>query len=244
MKKKLYFIVIIVSFTLLMAGCQEFRDAVGNETTSGVDIDISINIDSGTGSRDEDFVHEILYFDPFDRIEIYGVFDVIYRQSDEHRVELHIQPWVLEVTEISVSDRQLQVSQPPRLSFQNEPTPRIYIYAPTLTDISLDGVIMASGWSEIHVDQLTLDIDGVTTVEIKGSATTALINVDGVTTMNGLNLETQSMVLDVNGVSDVSVSVSDDFDIFIRGVNTVRYRGNPVINERYLDFTSTLREVN
>ena len=225
----MYLTVLIAVVTLLMTGCDQVAN-VGNNNVR----------------PEGEMMHEVMSFDAFNGINIDGVFDVVYRQSDEHRLELEMQESLFEITEIDVVNGILQVNQNQRgLSFQGEDEiPRLYIYAPYLTEVTLDGVITARNWDAIYVDDFTLHIDGVTTLTMSGRAETASFNIDGVSSVDALDFETTSAMIDIDGVSDVSISVESYLDVSIEGISTVEYRGNPTITERYVDMLSTLRQIN
>jgi|GEM_PF-3369673 len=234
MRKKLYLMALALVGVFILAGCQQ-EIRIGGGSSS--------NESSSSGSnRDRTLVHEIIELDAFDRIQVNGVFDVVYRQSSDHRVELHIEQHVLDQTEIGVNGNVLRVHQPTRLISGIEIGARLYIYAPTLLEANFNGVIGARGWDALDVNHFVLDVDGVSTIELNGSATNAEFNIDGVTSVSALDFQTNTMTLNVRGVSEVSVAVSDNFDVSISGVNTVRYRGNPTVNQN-VDLISTLRQI-
>ena len=203
------------------------------------------NIDTNHHRPEGEVIHQTFSFEPFNGISINGLFNVVYRQSDEHRIELKMYESIFEITEMDVVGHVLQVHQ--NLSgivFQeDDETPRLYIYAPYLTEVALDGVITARNWEAIHVEDFTLHIDGVTTLEMSGSAETATFRIDGVSSIHALGFETRSTVVDIDGVSTLSVAVENDLNVSIDGLATVEYRGNPTIVQRNVDDFATLRQI-
>ena len=207
----------------------------------------------GNGSRDNcvarsevEIASEEWSFGFFNGINIDGVFHVMYRQSDVYRIELEMQESLFEITEVGVANGILQVNQNQSgLNFQSDDeVPRLYIYAPYLTEITFDGVITARNWDVNNVESFILHVDGVTTFQMSGRAEMAEFNVEGVAAVDVRDFQTLSSVINIDGVSSLSVSVENDLDVSISGLATVEYFGNPVVTERNVDRHATLRQMN
>ena len=104
----------------------------------------------------------------------------------------------------------------------------------TVSDISR---IRQAGISEIRsngdleLGRLILELDGESVVVLSGSIDNQVISVAGITDFNNFDAESLNTVISLAGEGDFEISCSDELDLSIAGVATVKYKGNPQINQ-------------
>lgn len=205
-------------------------------TISGCDHPIGVASMRPEGSM----MREVVAVDAFDELHVEGIFKIIYRQSDEHRVELYMHENLIGITRVDVrqgkelhlyqresviiggvSLRQLRRVHRLDASVLNE-MPRVYIYSPDLTVLNLEGIM---------------------SVEMSGSVSEANFYIGGVVSVEAFDFNVASMQLSVHGVSDVNVAVSEELTVSVDGVSSVNYRGNPIVSSRVCAFTCSFRQI-
>lgn len=219
---------VVAVFALTIAGCG------GNLRNNSNDI---VTPDGDSEVRE-------LTFEPFNAIDINGVFNVVYRQSNDYRIELEIEDNLWDITEVRVVNSTLQINFTRAVDFSDRDTPNLYIYAPTLTAATFGGIITASNWDDIQADTFILTSDGVTTLEISGQANATEFNINGISNVNALDFQTRTAVVNIHDISELSVSASDELEVSISDLSTVAYRGNPTVTEIYVAIMATLRQMN
>jgi Putative auto-transporter adhesin, head GIN domain len=91
--------------------------------------------------------------------------------------------------------------------------------------------IHLTGASEIEGDveatNLVLDLVGASEVKLKGSAQTLKISAKGASDIKSYDLQTDHCIADLNGASDVRLTINKSLSAAARGASTLYYHGNP-----------------
>jgi len=74
-------------------------------------------------------------------------------------------------------------------------------------------------------DSLNMQVEGVGTVQLRGSAPHAYISVEGVATVRAFDFIAENAEVRVEGVGTVDVFATETLDARVRGVGTIRYDG-------------------
>jgi len=233
--KKFILLCIVAVLLVALSGCL----MVGLNQTSGVTV-------QGTGamvSRDFDI-------NDFNGLYISGAFVVVYRNSATYAVTVEMQENLFEYLNVDINRQTLQIEASANFRTTRNNTPRVYIYAPYLSSVSLHAAITTENWDTIYAENFSIDVSGASTAtismevekleinvsgaasfDLSGSARDANITVSGAGDVNARQLQTRDARIQVNGASTVELAVSDNLDVSIAGVGTVRYVGNPQVSQ-------------
>ncbi|MCL2372768.1 MAG: DUF2807 domain-containing protein [Defluviitaleaceae bacterium] len=190
----------------------------------------------------------------FSALEVGGSasFTVIFRQSDDISVEIAMQENLFDLHQISVRGNYLSLSRTnsnDTVRYGNN-RPRVYIYAPTLTAININGALHTEGWDTIstpnfsitsnglinmaaslEVDRLQLDLSGASNLDFWGNATNTSITKNGAGSIMARNLHTEDTTITLNGAGDIEIAVANTLDATLNGVGSIRYIGNPDVTQ-------------
>lgn len=123
----------------------------------------------------------------------------------------------------------------------------IYISAPTINSIKLDGVgnltinnglesnslsLLSKGVGNINIKQLkcndlTVDNYGVGNVTLTGTTKNVVYKSDGVGSIKAEDLKAETVKADCNGVGSITCYATSKLTARISGIGSIRYRGNP-----------------
>jgi len=231
------FALLIVAAMVLLGGC------------ANVDAGGGGNIVQGTGPM----VSRSFQVDDFAELEVGGgsSFTVIFRQSDNISVTIEMQENLFDFHEVSVRHGSLSVARATRDRIvYYYYRPRVYINAPFLTAINVNGALHAEDWDAIatqnfsivsngfvaisaplEVDTLELDLSGASELEFWGDAHTVIITKNGAGSIIAGGLQTTEAEINLNGAGEVIIAVSDNLDATLEGVGNIRYIGNPIVTQ-------------
>lgn len=130
----------------------------------------------------------------------------------------------------------------------------IYITTKNINEYIAEGAASISLKNELYSDEMTIELtgassfsgtlysnkleallSGASTLSVLGS--TALLDVDatGGCKMNDYGFESTQLYADLNGASEVSVSVSETLSVKAKGASHVYYKGSGVISHQNLE---------
>jgi Putative auto-transporter adhesin, head GIN domain len=120
---------------------------------------------------------------------------------------------------------------------------------PSLRKIKLEGAISSvfdnfqntKAWSiqlvgastiemPINAETLETQISGASAAKLSGVCSEISAKIDGASSMDGSNLNSQNTSLEVNGSSSASIKVSNKLNVVATGVSSVYYYGDPITN--------------
>lgn len=97
--------------------------------------------------------------------------------------------------------------------------------SPSLTlDLNGAGDITAL---DITVDDLRVDINGAGTLHIGGTATDVRVDINGAGDFDADELAAKTANIEINGLGDASIQVSDSLNAEINGAGSISYYGDP-----------------
>ena len=187
------------------------------------------------------------YVAPFDAIELSGVANVTFSQSDKVKVEATGPENFLPFVVIESHDGVLRVNTRKLENKRSVKGIDIKISAPHLNRISNRGVGSFRTTSPLRTSALTVDNAGVGSVQLKniecehlkanntgvgnmtlsGKVQTAEYKSSGVGDMNAKELKAQDVDLRHSGVGDITCHAGETIRIQSKGVGDVVYYGNP-----------------
>jgi len=234
--KKMIVICIFLGLTVLLSGCLVIPFDGGG---------INANAVQGTGER----VSRDFTVADFTGIDITGAYVVVYRQSNTNAVTVDMQENLFDYLEVYVRNGVLRINSERPFRTNRNNTPRIYIDAPYLENITFNAAINTENWDAIYtrrlnvsvsgaanavipmnVEELDVRIAGAADFELIGVATSATLSISGAGDIDAVNLQTQNTTITIAGAGNADIAVSDTLDVTIAGTGRVRYVGNPQVN--------------
>lgn len=98
--------------------------------------------------------------------------------------------------------------------------------------IELSGACTFTG--TIHVDQLNADLTGASGLSLAGNSNSFNIDATGASSMTNYDFVTNSFTADLEGASNVYLTVQQELDVTATGASNVYYKGNGLIGNQYL----------
>jgi hypothetical protein len=108
-------------------------------------------------------------------------------------------------------------------------------------DIQLTGASHMSG--SIQVNDLRSILSGASSLDLEGSANNYKIEATGACEMDDFYFTTQYLDADLEGASNVSITVTEMLDVKARGASTVFFKGSGLISHQDLSDTSKIIRV-
>jgi len=243
MKKRIFVLIsLLMGLVLLLGGC----------------ISIGGGLNSVRGSGE--MVSRDFQVDNFTAINVGGIFDVTYRQSQSFSVVIEMQENLFDHLDVSVRRSTLHIDTNRNFDVGRNNTPRLYIYAPYLDEAIFRGAVNAENWDTIRthgliitvsgavsvdipvdVDQLDVTVSGAGSLDISGRADNADITMSGAGSISALDLQIRDADILVSGVGSVEVAVSGNLYAVVSGVGSIRYAGSPAVTSRITGLGSISR---
>ena len=167
----------------------------------------------------------------FYSINITGSYVLVWRESSDVSVTITAQENILENLNITVRDQALRIDSHRGISVTSGNTPRLYIYAPYLTGISVNGAVTASGWDTVRVQDFSVDVNGAANLTLDFDVESMDISISGTANINFTG-NVSSAVVRLSGAGSVNIAVTDYLDVELSGAGSVRYTGNPTVTSR------------
>ena len=166
--------------------------------------------------------------DPFDEIEIRSVIDanIIFGISPELTVTADDN--IIDLVSTEVNQNKLIVTLPD--GEYEDITVIINSTNPDIQSISATGVnnISVSGFQ--NLDQLDVNITGVGNLEMVGSAELLNVNNSGSTNVFGFDFIAKTCNINLSGVGNIQITVTDLLTGSLTGVGNIFYKGNPQVS--------------
>jgi len=109
-------------------------------------------------------------------------------------------------------------------------------------DIVLTGASHFEGY--MYADEITTTLYGVSGLSISGSSDSFQIDATGASFMEGFNFVTEKLEADLEGASNISLTVEQSLEVKASGASLVRYKGNGVVISQSLSGSSSITRVN
>lgn len=230
MKKVMFLILAAVLAVISLSGCVVV--SIGSETVKG---------------EGEKVLHDY-DVSAFSEVIINGNFEVIYTSAPQNRLELEIHENLLKYVEIGIKGEKLTIYAAKNFTTNSSESPIIYLSAPTLKSIEIDGVVnfhkfdtvrgsdlsiaidgVCMGSIPVEVEYLKLDVSGVADVSVSGTADEAVIGISGTGKFSALELQARMAMVNIDGMGEGSLSCSEKLTVNISGMGSFTYRGEPEV---------------
>ena len=183
-------------------------------------------------------------------LDIDGLFDVTWQQSDDYYIKIEVQQNLTDVLEWAITEAgTLTVRFSQNVTVGNRAyTPRVYVSSPYLTAAHFGGAVSASGWDtvrahefsvsvsgassayiDLEIESLTVDADGAGRLVFTGSSTIASITAAGAVSVLADGLQVKDARIYATDTASVSVAASEHLDVQISSAAFVRYAGDPEV---------------
>lgn len=192
--------------------------------------------------------HRGLTTESFSKIEISGAFTVFFRQGPSYEAVAYAEDF--EDLDWSVSNDEFSLEVDHALwNTINGDDFRIYITAPNLSSIELNGAIDFKGKNLFDGDKLSVTINGAssfsldadvasfhleanggTDISLNGRSRYAEIELTGASDLEAFKFEVNRMDLELSGAASARINVIDELDVEASGACEITYKGEPVIH--------------
>jgi len=168
----------------------------------------------------------------FNKVDVSGEGVLIIEQGDEESLVIETDDNILEYVEVNVSEGILKIENVVDEGFDLVPTDAIHYYLKlkNIEELTLPGVVTVI-CDSLQVSRLNLDMSGVTDIELSGEINSLSIFIDGVGDLEGRGLLSTECSISGTGTANIVVSVSEILDIDFQGIGSIKYIGDPEINE-------------
>lgn len=108
-------------------------------------------------------------------------------------------------------------------------------------ELNLTGACSLTGL--VNLNQLNATITGSSNLSITGTTETFKIDATGASNMEGYGFETYKLEADLEGASNLNLTVHEKMDVKASGASTVYYKGNGFVNSQNLSGASEIIKV-
>ena len=108
--------------------------------------------------------------------------------------------------------------------------------------IKLSGACTLRG--SMVANNLYADLEGASNLNLSGSASAVELDANGACNMMDYGFETNNFKCDINGASNVYLTIQQSMNVVADGGSNVYYKGNGVINNQELGGGSTIQKMN
>ena len=214
-------------------------DLTANDRTTTTTSTINLN---PTIQASGPVVSQTLQLGNFSGISAGTVWEVVYRRSETHSVIVEVNENILEYLNVRVWRGILyaEFRSGFGFDFSNGSTPRIYVYAPYITELNLESLATAMDWDVLCAPELSIQTNGAGSIDISmevgrlsvssvgassivlsGSADTANITFSGAGEAV-IDMEVERLVINNFGAANIVLSGSADIaNIAALGVGRV-----------------------
>jgi len=221
---------------------------------------ITIRLNSLKGSGE--VVSEDFDVSGFNKLSFSGIGKIIIVQSAEESLTVEAEKNIIDALDINVSGNRLNIGL--KRGFLNIIPTKDIIFHLSVTDlqkIDLTGAgsvicesfetqsleINSSGLGNIEfnivAENLETEISGAGKVIMEGKVGIQEIEVSGVGTYNGRELQSNECLINISGAGRAVVNVQDILDVRMSGVGHVEYTGNPQITQNISGVGGTVKSI-
>lgn len=201
----------------------------------------------------------------FNKIDAGTVGDIYYTQSADGKTDVQIYgpDNIVALIQVAVKDSTLLLSIDKSKKVRNFKKMKITITSPTLNSISFKGVgdvhidnglttdnlyVESKGVGDIKIKSLTcssLNVQsmGVGNVKLEGTVQAATLHSKGVGNIEAGNLQANIVEASSQGVGDITCNAVESINAAVRGVGSIKYKGNPTIKSLNKKGVGTIKNI-
>ena len=180
----------------------------------------------------------------FNKIDAGTVGDIYYTQSADGKTDVQIYgpDNIVALIQVAVKDSTLLLSIDKSKKVRNFKKMKITITSPTLNSISFKGVgdikIKSLICSSLNVQSM-----GVGNVKLEGTVQAATLHSKGVGNIEAGNLQANIVEASSQGVGDITCNAVESINAAVRGVGSIKYKGNPTIKSLNKKGVGTIKNI-
>jgi len=194
-------------------------------------------------------------------IHLDSVFDATIIRTDNYSVVFRIDDNIEEYLIVEKIDDTLKINLQPDKTY-SKITNEVTITLPDIEALIVDGVSKAnlSGFNFSHdlefdingvsmlnanidTGHIDLQVDGTSTILLSGNGTTAYISVNSTSTVDLSNFKTTNTTVNIDGTSTVILNINGTLNGSVKGVSTLYYLGNPILENITSDKLSSIEKI-
>ena len=201
----------------------------------------------------------------FNKIDAGTVGDIYYTQSADGKTDVQIYgpDNIVALIQVAVKDSTLLLSIDKSKKVRNFKKMKITITSPTLNSISFKGVgdvhidnglttdnlyVESKGLGDVKIKSLTcssLNVQsmGVGNVKLAGTVQAATLHSKGVGNIEAGNLQANIVEASSQGVGDITCNAVESINAAVRGVGSIKYKGNPTIKSLNKKGVGTIKNI-
>ena len=232
MKNISFLTIVILSAGMFFTGCNNVAVSTG---------DGSNKVEGNGKVRSEQ--REVTHFN---KIEADGVFNIILTQGDEESVKVETDENIQELILTSVENEVLKISMKDSTSIDKMKKINIHVSFSDLSKINSNGVGSLKSANKLNLKDFELDCKGVGATELNldaerltinseivgalvlsGAVKEVIINNKGLGAISAFDLKAENLSLHSEGIGAAEVYASNDLNVNVSGLGSVKYKGNP-----------------
>ena len=201
----------------------------------------------------------------FNKSDAGTVGDIYYTQSADEKTDVQIYgpDNIVALIQVAVKDSTLLLSIDKSKKVRNFKKMKITITSPTLNSISFKGVgdvhidnglttdnlyVESKGVGDVKIKSLTcssLNVQsmGVGNVKLEGTVQAATLHSKGVGNIEAGNLQANIVEASSQGVGDITCNAVESINAAVRGVGSIKYKGNPTIKSLNKKGVGTIKNI-
>ena len=207
-------------------------------------------------------VEATMFVNPFHGINIDMVASVRFVQGPQSRIEAQGPEHIIRLIDVQVKNDVLVMTARDDFKLKKGEKLSLTIYSPELTSLEQNGVgsfkidtrletpalkIVSTGvgnicMTDLHCQELHLELDGVGSVELKGEAQKVTYKSNGVGSIDAYEMLAQVAKVDLDGVGSIHCYASQRIDCFNNGVGSIFYKGNPEVENVHKEGIGSIKK--
>jgi len=183
----------------------------------------------------------------FTKLDVSGAFTVYITQGNKEELVVEADKNLMDMIETRVSGSTLKIST--EGSIRDFDELNIYLTYKSLEEIEISGAVELTTENRMKTKDLELDVSGAaeldmsieaeliyadfsgaSDVEFAGYTKEMNVDVSGAAKLDALELETETVKIDVSGSADAKVYVKEKLYADVSGAANLRYKGDPKVN--------------
>ncbi|GEM_PF-2611470 len=198
-------------------------------------------------------------FKNFNEISLSSSFTVNIQQGETYSMEINGPAELFEGLEVAQDGKEIEIGYDKKRKNFGSSSLKVNITMPELESLDMSGAVKAkidgfkneslqidiSGASscemDAHISNVKIDVSGAGNVELKGSGDLMVINLSGASNIKAREYKVKRLNLNMSGAGAAQVYASEQFDVEVSGVGSVKYDGNPTVVNKRLSGMATIK---
>ena len=199
----------------------------------------------------------------YNQLNVSDPFTVFVTFSDtEEKIQIEANSNLQQYIVVEKQDNQLVISLKDNLNIEGSSTLNVHITTKHLdtflaegastiqlenelnesyVSIDLSGACSFTG--SLFADEIDVELDGASNINIAGNSMNMEVSASGASNFHDYGFETNNFTCDINGASNVYLTIQETMNVVASGGSTVYYKGNGVIVDQVLSGGSTIKKM-